>query len=152
MLGTSPMPFSAPLPLFVPSPPDALTSAERLVGGMPLKASVCRRSGAHPFFLHDKLIRLTVPFPDFDRRSTPSPVPVTQDDRYQVRSYRGKKQHRRPSWLYFQEFLQQSPAYMSRPSTMPPPLLSPSKNPRCQLHKFGSMEVAFSVSPITGGC
>ncbi|EDR05219.1 uncharacterized protein LACBIDRAFT_329886 [Laccaria bicolor S238N-H82] len=48
----------APTPS-VPSPLDALTNAERLVRGMPLKAPVRRRS-------------------DFVRRSTPSSVPVIQ--------------------------------------------------------------------------
>ena len=50
---------SAPTPS-VPSPLHALTNAERLVRGMPLKALVHRRSGAYLLFLYDKSVRLTV--------------------------------------------------------------------------------------------
>ena len=64
--------------LSLPSPLDALTNAGRLVCAMPSKAQVRRRSGGHPFFLHDKSARPTVVFLDFVRRLTPSSVLAIQ--------------------------------------------------------------------------
>ena len=96
---------SAPTPS-VPSPLDALTYANR-----PLKAPVRRRSGAYPLLLDDKSVRLAVLFQilSADQR-LPLSRHSSRNDRNQTRSCRGQKQRRRQSWLYFQEFPQQSPA------------------------------------------
>ena len=144
----------APTPS-VPFPPDSLTNAERLVRGTPLKAPVRRRSGAYPLFLYGKSVRLTVLPPDFLRHLMPSLVPVIQAVATVIKH----------GVIEVENSTGDSLSYISKNSLSKGRLQYESAIDNATTVTFPiqessisasqvriTTEVAFSVSPVSGGC
>ena len=144
---------SAPTPS-VPSPLDALTNAKRLVCSMPSKAPVRRRSGAYPLLLDDKSVRLTVLFQILSAaQRLPLSRHLSRNDREQMWSCRGQKQHRRQSWLYFQELPQQSQLQYESAIDNTTTVTFPIQEFSISASQVRiTMKVPFTVSPVSSRC